>query len=802
MPLASGLTAVIAVFSAAMPALAADGAAAANAARAQEWWLGSLNVPAAWQSAKGAGVTVAVLGTGVAAGHPDLAGRVITGPDYSASGRKPGGPFWGIDGTAVASVIAGHGHGAGGASGMMGVAPAAKILSIRVTLEFNDPLNSDRAVTRRLPGAIAAGITYAVDHGARVIDLPLDPATYGLTGQGDPAVAGGSPAEQAAVAYALRKSVVLVAPAGDDGQGRDIVNYPAAYTGVIAVGAIARDGHLAPFSSRRSYVSLTAPGANLLAATPPAGYAPISSTSTASGIVAGLAALILSRFPHLTAAQVTQALTRSTQATASATTAASAPATSRGTGYGTVNAARAVAVAASLSAATAPAPSPARSSSPAPSASSARARTSASVGPQAAGALAGSLVRDVVAVLCGLILLLVALLLLNSRRKRRAAADPGQPGRARPAGAHGAHGHRKPDRDSGADRETTGSRVTIRPQPARPATRAAAKPSTKGAAKPGVPAARPGALTARPGAFTAQPGAFTAQPGAFTAEPGAFTAQPGAFTAQPGAFTAEPGAFAAEPYPPAARPGTPAARPGAPAAGGWPAFGGWQGGSLGEIDHAADPPPGPAMMPAPKAATSRSGRASRSAAARASGDEGGPPWAAAPEPGRTIGPLPMTPGGLFAPDPGPGIRVPGDMTGLLATSEYTPPSFGPESQPPGFGPESTPPGFGFIASPPAPDLISPPTATIGGFTQQSVDFAAAPVPLDYAPPAGPTDFGPPAGPTDFASPAGPAHFAAPAGPAGSGPTAGFSSLWDLAATDVFPAVSEPDPTEPDAGEGE
>lgn len=191
-------------------------------------------------------------------------------------------------------------------------------------------------------------------------------------------------------------------------------------------------------------------------------------------------------------------------------------------------------------------------------------------------------------------------------------------------------------------------------------------------------------------------------------------------------------------------PDAPAGRPGAPAAGGWPAFGGWQGGSLGAIDHGGDPSFGPAMTPAPKAATFRSGRASRSAAARAAGDEGGPPWAPAPEPGRTIGPRPMAPGGLFAPDPGLGIRVPGDMTGLPATP-----------------PESPPPGFGFIASPPAPDLISPPPVT-----QQSADFAAAPVPLDYAPPAG------------------------------------FSSLWDLAATDVFPAVSEPDPTGTDVGDGE
>ena len=107
---------------------------------------------------------------------------------------------------------------------------------------------------------------------------------------------------------------MLVAPAGDDGQGPGIVNYPAAYPGVIAVGAIGRTGHLASFSSRRSYASLTAPGVGLVAAAPPDGYGTISSTSAASGIVAGVAALVLSRFPHLTVAQVTQALIESTAA--------------------------------------------------------------------------------------------------------------------------------------------------------------------------------------------------------------------------------------------------------------------------------------------------------------------------------------------------------------------------------------------------------------------------------------------------------------------------------------------------------
>ena len=295
-PVASGLAAVIAISWTVLgsaPAHAAAGyGAAGQGVQAQEWWLGGLHVTQTWPSTEGAGITVAVLGTGVDPRHPDLAGSVTTGPDFTGSGRTEGGPFWGINGTEVAGAIAGHGHGTGRTDGLLGIAPAAKILSIRVSLEFNDPLNSDRAIARRLPGAIASGIIYAVDHGARIIDLPLDPGTAGLTGQGSPAAAGGSPAEKAAVAYALRKNVVLVAPAGDDGQGPGLTDYPAAYPGVIAVGAVARNGQVAPFSSRRPYVALTAPGVGLMAAVPPDGYARINSTSTSSGIVAGVAALI------------------------------------------------------------------------------------------------------------------------------------------------------------------------------------------------------------------------------------------------------------------------------------------------------------------------------------------------------------------------------------------------------------------------------------------------------------------------------------------------------------------------------
>ena len=252
MPFTTGLAAVLTVLGVLglAPAIATASSTAGHAnARDQEWWLADLRVTQAWQKSEGSGITVAVLGTGVDAEYPGLAGSVITGPDYTGSGRGPGSPYWGAEGTAVAGIIAAHARD----WGLVGVAPGAKILSVRVTLEFNDPLASDQAISRRLPDAIAAGIRYATDHGARIIDLPLDPGTLGLTSTGDPVAAGGSPAERSAIAYALSKGVVLVAPSGDDGMGSGIVNYPAAYPGVIAVGAIGRTGQLASFSSRQSY---------------------------------------------------------------------------------------------------------------------------------------------------------------------------------------------------------------------------------------------------------------------------------------------------------------------------------------------------------------------------------------------------------------------------------------------------------------------------------------------------------------------------------------------------------------------
>ncbi len=315
--------------------------ALADQVRQSEWWLPELHITTAQQISNGSGVTIAVLDTGVDAAAPDLAGSVLTGPDFSHSGRTAAGPYFGIHGTEIASIIAGHGHGAGGSEGIIGVAPAAKILSVRVTLDSGDPLLADPTITSRLPTSIADGIRYAANNGASVIDLPLDPGTASATGTpGVPGLTAGSAAEKSAVAYALSKGVVLVAPAGDDGLGTGIVNYPAAYRGVISVGAFDKNFTKAPFSSHETYVTLTAAGDGVTAESP-SGYTTISSTSAASAVVTGIVAMIRSEFPSLSPAQVTKSLTSSTRFRRP-------QGRLIGSGFGTVDAARALRAAAAM----------------------------------------------------------------------------------------------------------------------------------------------------------------------------------------------------------------------------------------------------------------------------------------------------------------------------------------------------------------------------------------------------------------------------------------------------------------------
>jgi subtilisin family serine protease len=194
----------------------------------------------------------------------------------------------------MASLIAGHGHGAGAASGMVGVAPAARILSVRVIPDDND--HRPRPPAQPGDTGLAEAIRYAVDHGARVISMSL--------GDSDVGAAGGRRPEQDAVDYAFEHNVVVVASAGNSGTTTNVTKYPAAYPGVLAVAAVDRTGAHASFSERAWYLSVAAPGVDVPGSVPGSQYVTGSGTSPAGAFVAGLAADILARQPRLNPAQV------------------------------------------------------------------------------------------------------------------------------------------------------------------------------------------------------------------------------------------------------------------------------------------------------------------------------------------------------------------------------------------------------------------------------------------------------------------------------------------------------------------
>ncbi|MFR9792135.1 type VII secretion-associated serine protease mycosin [Streptomyces sp. MB22_4] len=272
-------------------------AAHADGIRAQQWGLSALRLDQAWRTTRGQGVTVAVLDTGVQEDHPDLVGNVLPAKDMIGFGARPGDRTWGRHGTAMAGIIAGHGHGPGGSDGVMGVAPEARILPVRVILEDSDPARAKARTTRGT--ALADGIRWAADHGADVINLSLGD---------DSASAHPDAGEDEAVQYALKKGVVVVASAGNGGDKGDHVSYPAAYPGVLVATAVDRYGTRAAFSTRRWYAAVGAPGVDVVIADPDHKYYEGWGTSAASAFVSGVAALIKSAHPGLGPAQIKRLL--------------------------------------------------------------------------------------------------------------------------------------------------------------------------------------------------------------------------------------------------------------------------------------------------------------------------------------------------------------------------------------------------------------------------------------------------------------------------------------------------------------
>jgi type VII secretion-associated serine protease mycosin len=301
--LTAAMAAALAAFGAASPAPAAAQSIGQQVRAAELPELQQIDVPAAWPVSKGAGVTVGVLDTGTDGGVPDLVGSVTTGPDYTAGADPPGYQPPLLHGTYIASLIAAHGSGPGDSGGVIGVAPEARILAVRVILDDSEP---GLAVYNENPAyedAIPDGIRYAVSHGVSVINMSL--------GSDSP-----TSATRLAIAYAISHNVVVVASAGNSGSsggGYTPYSYPASFTGVISVAAVGAAGTRASFSDRNSSVVISAPGVDVVGAGPGGEYLEADGTSPASAFVAGVAALIRSKYPSLTPAQVTQALVTSVQ---------------------------------------------------------------------------------------------------------------------------------------------------------------------------------------------------------------------------------------------------------------------------------------------------------------------------------------------------------------------------------------------------------------------------------------------------------------------------------------------------------
>lgn len=298
MRLALGLPAAV-LWAALLAGCLTPAPAHADYVRDGQWHLRALRMGEAWAVSRGQGVTVAVLDTGVDGSQPDLAGQVVEGPDLVGGDVRSVARSGGFHGTAMASLIAAHGHGPGGSAGAMGIAPAATILSIRVIREDRDPVHGSSESTqepRPSPAnPVTEGIRYAVDHGAQVINLSL----------GNESPSPRSLAEDdSAIQYALAHGVVVVTATGNSGTGSNKLSYPAGTPGVIAVAAADSSGRRAGFSTHNWSTSVAAPGVDIVSATSGRDYIRGEGTSQATAIVSGVCALIRARYPLLSPAQV------------------------------------------------------------------------------------------------------------------------------------------------------------------------------------------------------------------------------------------------------------------------------------------------------------------------------------------------------------------------------------------------------------------------------------------------------------------------------------------------------------------
>lgn len=291
----------------------------------EQWGLRRIDAPVAWDTTTGtSSVVVAVIDTGVDLRHPDLQGHLVDGYDFIRQDRPPQDDNG--HGTHVAGTIAAT---LNNSVGIAGVAPNVSVMPVKVfgrTGRGNDD-------------GVAAGLYWAVDHGAWVINLSFGPAFSGTQA---------TPMVEEAIEYANSMGAVVVLAAGNRGTSEPPTLSQS--QGVISVAATMPNDARAPFSNHGPWVHVGAPGTGIMSTffDGTSTYRMASGTSVAAPHVAGVAALLLSLRPSLSPAQV-DAIIRST----------ANPLPGEDIGAGRLNAARAVAAARDLPAAPASVPAPA-----------------------------------------------------------------------------------------------------------------------------------------------------------------------------------------------------------------------------------------------------------------------------------------------------------------------------------------------------------------------------------------------------------------------------------------------------------
>lgn len=247
------------------------------------------DVPTAWRRSSGdPAVMVAVVDTGVDYTHPDLKARVVMGPDVAF---RPGRIFNRKDkdgpmddnghGTHCAGII---GAIANNSIGIAGVAPDSKIMAVKVLGGRGGGTSYD----------VMKGVAHAITNGAKIVNMSLG-------GEATTSV------ERKFYEAAVQSGALIVAAAGNSA---DAVGFPAAYPGVLSVGATDSGGLLARFSNHDASMGVTAPGVGILSTMPGNTYAKMSGTSMAAPFVAGVAALVWSRHPDWNAQQVKEQIER------------------------------------------------------------------------------------------------------------------------------------------------------------------------------------------------------------------------------------------------------------------------------------------------------------------------------------------------------------------------------------------------------------------------------------------------------------------------------------------------------------